>query len=53
MIMFKWLKKIGLAIINWPVERQTREAKIGRHRTPDGMLSTAQTINQLQAGWGL
>lgn len=50
--MWTRLKKIDLAIFDWLVGLQVRERRVGRHRTPEGMLSTKQTIAALQAGWG-
>lgn len=50
--MFEWLKKIDRAILDWLVNWQLKPARAGRHSTPAGMLSTAQTLRQLQRGWG-
>lgn len=50
--MWAWLKRVDLAIFDWLVDLQVRETRVGKHRTPEGMLSTEQTIAALQAGWG-
>lgn len=39
-------------ILDWLFEPAEPKGRVGRHRTPEGMLSTAQTIGKLQLGWG-